>query len=196
MGHFERLDVLWNPKYSSLNPFSSKDSIILEVHLRGLSHSIMLVIFYGTYEDREVFWRLLYYSGLMYEVFLILIRDIKFTTSSSEVWGENYRPDPFSPFISHLIHNSNLIDVYPFPIVVTWTNGREVDQWIFGWLDLCLMVDSLDFVLSRYRSWIGPEVISYHFPIFIQLDFNISLSRYPFTFNHSWIKEESFKYLI
>ena len=54
----------------------------------------------------------------------ILVGDLKFTVSSSEIWRPQARLDLLSDFFLEMIGDAELIDLISNPVQPTWTNGR------------------------------------------------------------------------
>lgn len=63
-------------------------------------------------------------------------------------------------------------------------------------LDSFLLAEKLTENISRFRSWILRSSIYDHKPICLQLDGVPYVPRYPFKFNHSWVRDEYFCQLV
>ena len=74
-------------------------------------------------------------DGLLSLQNIILVGDLNFTISSSEVWGAHARTDPLAPYFTQLITSNNLIDPYANLHGPTWRNGRSGKAGISKILD-------------------------------------------------------------
>jgi len=155
---------IWNPRVCDLKAFSTSVGILLTGVLRGCDTKVKLFNVYGPYREREVFWDKLAGCGILKDPALILMGDLNFTLSPSEVWGSSTW-DPLMHFFNSMLRESNLIDLRPIDNGPTWRNGRSSDQGISKRLDRFLMVESLSHVFQRFRVWHVNSVISDHLPV-------------------------------
>jgi len=58
-------------------------------------------------------------KGLLVQDNLILARDLKFSISTDEVWGEVALPDPLEDFFNFFFTSNQLVDVKPAVLMPT-----------------------------------------------------------------------------
>jgi len=119
----------WNPRVCDLEAFSSSAGILLKGVFRGCNTVVKIFNIYGPFIDREAFWCRLEYSGILKDPALILLGDLNFTLSPTEIWGSTHW-DPSMQYFNTLLRESDLIDLCPIDIGPTWRNGRTDGQGI------------------------------------------------------------------
>lgn len=88
------------------------------------------------------------------------------------------------------------MDITPLVMKPTWRNGSASPAGIAKRLDRFLISDQLMEGAIRSRSWVISSRISDHNLVFLQL-VGLDLSpKFPFKFNHAWLKEKDFKQLV
>jgi len=186
---------IWNPMVCVLKAFSTLAGILLTGRLRGCNTNFKLLNVYGPYREREVFWDRLAGSGILNDPALILMGDLNFTLSPTEVWGSMVW-DPLMHYFNSLIHESCLIDLRPTVLGPTWRNERVSVHGISKRLDRFLMADSLTHVFQKFRVWHVNSVISDHLPVCLQLDLGDEKVVFPFKYNHHWNDLPDFQSLV
>jgi len=132
----------WNPKFCDFKAFSTSAGILVQGFMRGCDTLVKFFNIYGPFRDREVFWRKLADCGILKDPALILLGDLNFTLSPTEIWGSNHW-DPLMQFFNSLLRESDLIDLCPIDIGPTWRNGRIAGRGISKRIDRFLMASSL-----------------------------------------------------
>lgn len=114
-------------------------------------------------------------SGVLSVPNLIIAGDLNLTLDAAEVWGFSANLNP-------------LADYFKLLFEPTWRNGRGAPQAVEKKLDRFLISEDLVGSLTRYRSWRSvADNLSDHDPIFLQLDGEPVVGRYPYKLNHSWL---------
>ena len=83
---------------------------------------------------------------------LILARDLNFTISDLEKWGERARMDHLSLYFAQLLDSMNMVDLAPTKIGPTWRNGRVGSEGVSKRLDRFLASLHLIPTLGCYHS--------------------------------------------
>jgi len=185
----------WNPKVCDLKAFSSSAGILLKGVFRGCNTNVKIFNVYGPFRDREAFWNRLADCGILKDPSLILLGDLNFTLSPTEIWGSSHW-DPLMHYFKSLLKDSDLIDLCPIDIGPTWRNGRTSGQGISKRLDRFLMASHLAQVFNRFRVWHVDSWLSDHIPVCLQIDWGQDKISYPFKYNHHWYDNNEFQQLV
>ena len=185
----------WNPRVCDLKAFSSSAGILLKGVFRGCNTAVKIFNVYGPFRDREAFWDRLANCGILKDPALILLGDLNFTLSPTEIWGSSHW-DPLMQYFNTLLKESDLIDLCPIDIGPTWRNGRTAGKGISKRLDRFLMASHLTQVFQRFRVWHVDSWISDHIPICLQLDWGQDKINFPFKYNHHWFESIDFQQLV
>ena len=86
--------------------------------------------------------------------------------------------------------------ISPLKLGTTWCNRISGSIGIGKWLDRFLVARSLLPLLSQHRVWTRPSEIYDHSLICLEWMEVGRIISYPFKFNHTWLKEAPFTYLI
>jgi len=125
IGKLGGLLVAWNPNIFELQPFLSVGGILLTcIHIPD-KRRISFLNAYGSCYGRRKFWEQVEAKGLLAQDNLILVMDLKFSTSPDEVWGEVALPDPLEDFFKNIFTFNQLVDVKPTVLMPIWRNGRR-----------------------------------------------------------------------
>jgi hypothetical protein len=188
VGKSGRLLVAWNPNIFELHPFLSVGGILLTgIHIPD-KRRISFLNAYGSRSGRWQFWEQVEAKGLLAQDDLILAGDLKFFTSTNEVWGEVALSDPMADFFKNLFANNQLVDVKPTVLMPTWRNGRRGVEEIQKRLDRVYVSETILCDAARYRSWVELPFVSDHAPVILQLDYGYKPVAYPFKFNPSMLE--------
>jgi len=186
---------IWNPRVCLFKAFSTVAGILLSGRIRGCESRVKILNVYGPYNERVAFWDRLAGCGLLKDPSLILVGDLNFTISPSEVWGSKAW-DPLMDYFRSLIRDSGLIDIRPFVSGPTWRNGRSGNQSISKRLDRFLMAEPLSLCFQKFRVWHINSMISDHLPVCLQLDLGMEKINYPFKYNRHWNDLPEFQSLV
>ena len=143
----------WNSKLLKCKAYHTVAGILLKAMIRGSTFSLSILNCYGPYLNREPFWNVVAFGGLLSLPNLILAGDLNLTLNASEIWGTKAQLDPSGRFFSEPFSDHQLVDVAPSCAGPTWRNGRIGEEGIFKRLDHYLISDHLINSLSRYRVW-------------------------------------------
>ena len=86
----------WNPLSAHLKHFQTCGSILLELNMKGFSHSFYIINCLGPYKYLEFFWNSVENNGLLNICNIILVGNLNFTLFATEIWGEIPSLDPMS----------------------------------------------------------------------------------------------------
>ena len=75
----------WNPLLVQVKDFSSLAGIIVRVTIKGIEDTLSVINYYDPYTQRIDFWDNIVADGLLSLQNIILVGDLNFTISSSEV---------------------------------------------------------------------------------------------------------------
>ena len=75
----------WDPHLVRCKAFSSLPGIVLKAIFKGLVETFTVINCYGPYVQRNTYWNNLVSSGLLGMPNLLLVGDLNFTLSSTEV---------------------------------------------------------------------------------------------------------------
>ena len=107
-------------KYEGI-PFST--GILLSVWLLGFLEGTNFLNIYSHYHSKEQFWNNIELKGTFKLQNMLISRDLNFTWSTNEFWGQRDKLDPLSSFFFGLFEKAESVDVEPIPISPTWRNG-------------------------------------------------------------------------
>jgi len=186
----------WNPCIGQLETFQSALGIFLEGRVSSLPDSVTLLNCDGPYKERLSFWQLAENTGVLEEESLIVGGDLNLTLSTREVWGVISRLDPLADYFFGLFDAVGLVDVIPKQLGPTWRNGRVGGDGVSKRLDRFLINNHFNEGKFRSKSWTINSLISDHNSICLQLESSNFVSKYPFKFNHAWLKEDDFVELV
>jgi len=96
-------------------------------------------------------------------------------------------------YFQNLFEEARLVDLSPLVLKLTWRNGRVGAAGIAKRLDRLFISEQLMEDAIQSRSWVINSRISDHNPICLQLEGYGSSPKYPFKFNHAWMKEKYFQ---
>ena len=116
--------------------------------------------------------------------------------SAKEVWGAKASLDQQFVFFQIFFEDVGVVNLAPFPLRPTWRNGRVGEDGIAKRLDRFFLNEHFLGELFRSRAWTVNSLISYHNTICLQLQGTGYLPKFPFKFNHAWLKEPDFKSLV
>ena len=189
--------MCWNPLLVHCKSFLSLVDILLKTSIKGITEVFSIINCYGPYSHRTIFWDNVFAGGLFSLPNLLMAWDLKFTLSSSEIWGTRARPDPLSSYFYQLITRNNLVDLNMCAPILTWSsNGRVGDDGVRQRLNCFLIFDHLLPTLSCFRTWAMPLNVSDHYPIFLEWGRNLTSQCYRFKFNRAWLLEDDFSSLV
>jgi hypothetical protein len=134
--------------------------------------------------------------GFLSDDDLIIGGDLNLTLSSQEVWGKKARIDPLAGFFSQLFTRAGLVDVLPCQLKPTWRNGHLGSEGISKCLDRFLVAENLLEGVCRFRSWVLNANFTDHNPVCLQIVGNVNKHKTPFKFNHAWLLEPDFNFLV
>ena len=147
----------WNPRLVRCKAYLSFAGILLYARFKALDSVFSIFNCYGPYANRTVFWDTIVAGGIFNYPNLILARDLNFTTSELEIWGEHARRDHLSLYFSQLLDSMNMVDLTPTKIGPTWRNGRVGSEGVSKRLDRFMASFTLVPTLGCYKSWIQPS---------------------------------------
>jgi hypothetical protein len=79
---------------------------------------------------------------------------------------------------------------------MTWRNNRADNSSVSKLIDRFQVSDNFLQGVDRYRSWIDQNRCSYHNPILLELEYSNPKLGTPFKFNHGYLEEYEFHYLV
>jgi hypothetical protein len=88
------------------------------------------------------------------------------------------------------------VDIFPRPMSPTWRNGHLSPYGVSKRLDIFLLNSRFMGDDFRSRSWVINSLILDHNPVCLQLEASGEVTHFPFKFNHAWLKEADFLYLV
>ena len=89
----------------------------MEGKLGFLDLYLSILNVYAPYKNKYLFWDSLSASGLLNSQNLILVGDLNFSMSPSEIWEQNDSLDPMDFYFKNLLESFDIIDILP-PILV------------------------------------------------------------------------------
>lgn len=94
--------MAWNPLMADLKAYNSCASILLASTLKVLNLPFHFINVYEPFVNRKQFLDLIKDFGLLLLPNLILARDLNFTWSSDEVWGDGHIINPLAGYFESL----------------------------------------------------------------------------------------------
>ena len=134
----------------------------------------------------------IFQSGLLYDRSLIVAGDLSLTLSLDEVWGVGKIEDPISDFLKAEMEEMKLVDIETNVLCPTWSNGRCGALGLAKILDRFMLAEDLCEYFGKYRTWSHSLGFSDHKAVLLQIDFDKSLTKYPFKFNPIWLEDQQF----
>ena len=122
---------------------------------------------YAPYDNRSSFCDRIQNFDILGISSLINGGDFNMTLDRSEMCGVDCRVDPIFSRLLHLFDDYNLIDIASSPLVLTWHNGRSVEQYIEKRFDRFLVHDSLCEDFGKFHSQVEMSPLSDHCPILL-----------------------------
>jgi exonuclease III len=186
------LVVSWDPSLFDLTPHLCSGGILLTGTCLWNNTIISLLNIYAPCSERRFFWDKVANRGLLDLANLIIVGDLNLTTNASEVWGSTFSMDPLASYFNNLFQAHALVNISPTTIVLTWRNGRVGTAAIKKRLEKILVSESLATRDDQIHSWVEYPYLSYHAPVFLQMETTHSPSARPFKLNSYWLQEVSF----
>jgi hypothetical protein len=190
------LMIAWDPGKFVLVPYLSVGGILCTGKDISNKRKFLILNTYGPCKERRNFWNALEESGILSHKNLIIVGDLNFTVSSSEIWGGSAMVGPLSYYFKTLFQNNHLVDVQPDTLVPTWRNGRQGICAIAKRLDRFYVSEELLSEVGIHRSWVEYPYISDHAPILLQLESGSIHRPYPFKLNPQWLTESDYISLV
>jgi hypothetical protein len=104
-----------------------------------LGMELLVINFYGPYQDQALFWESLLNKSFMNFESLILGGDLNFSVGVIEVWGPKPRIDPLLDFLIHILGDKGMSDAFTVKLNPTWRNKRIAKDRIEKKID-CFLV--------------------------------------------------------
>ena len=104
----------------------------------------------------------------------------------------SWRDDLMVDLFKDLLGSYDLVDFIPPVLEPTSTNGRSGKEGILKILDIFVVKASLVHSFQIFRTWVGKNKISDHWPIFLQIEGTLLKHNYPFKLNTSLLENDYF----
>ena len=103
---------------------------------------------------------------------------------------------PISDFFKEKMEEQKLVDIVPNVLCPTWSNGRCGPSVLAKRLEIFMLVEDLCEGFGKYRTWSHSLGFSGHKVVLLKIDFDKSLTKYPFKFNPIWLEDQNLCALI
>jgi endonuclease/exonuclease/phosphatase family metal-dependent hydrolase len=141
----------------------------MDLLMEGLGLEFRVVNIYEPHEHRPAFWDRLLKRSLLKSDTLIVGGDLNFSSGEAESWGPHALSDPNSEFFSHLLIQSDLIDIAPIKLLPTWRNTRSRESRVAKRLDRFFISKKLLEGPLQFRHCVGSGGESNHSPIWLEV---------------------------
>ena len=116
---------------------------------------------------------------------LVVMGDYNSVLHTDESWGSICRPDPLAGYISHSFETHHMFDIRPNPMLPTWSNKRQGEDYIAKRLDRAMVKGHLINLLGDMRFHLHISDISDHMAVILSWRLEAARSGIPFKFNRA-----------